>query len=268
MSYFKVKDPAKRDFLINDYLKLRRKVKSDLQSEKIGEQSLEESLARTFKPITDSQIALKDTFSKELQPIARNTTSTLQSIQGMKEPLQSITYPFATYPLLQDSTDTSRRGSEEETLSMGELALRYLSDTPNRDKTYGINHYSGKFRMGDRYVYINDNNIYVKNDNGKEIPFIGTAGLWELIQIKEPDKNIYTNVDLKNYAKLKFLTNSIRRNNNPKETHPKQTKAYKWNNILKPIWDAGDKVLSSGSGIEPTTSAATIILPQDPEALN
>ena len=64
-----------------------------------------------------------------------------------------------------------------------------------------------------------------------------------------------------------FITNSIRRNNDPKETHPKQTKTDKWNNILKPIWDARDKVLSSGSGIEPTTSAATIILPQDPEAL-
>ena len=260
MSYFKVKDPAKRDFLINDYLKLRQKVKSDLQSEKIGEQSLEESLARTFKPITDSQAAI----SKELQPIAQNTASTLQAIQRIPDQFNSITYPFATYPLLQDSTDTSRRGSEEETLSMGELALRYLSDTPNRDKTYGIRHYSGKFRMGDRYVYINDNNISVKNDDGVVIPFIGTAGLWELIQNKEPDKNIYTNVDLKNYAKLMFLTNSIRRYNNPKETHPKQSKSYKWNKILKPIWEAGDKDLSSGSGIEPTTSAATIILPQDP----
>ena len=89
MSYFKVKDPAKRDFLVNEHLKLKQKVKSDLQSEKIGEQSLEESLARTFKPITDSQAAI----SKELQPIAQNTTSTLQAIQGMKEPLQAITYP-------------------------------------------------------------------------------------------------------------------------------------------------------------------------------
>ena len=266
MSYFKVKDPAKRDFLVNDYLKLRRKVKSDLQSEKIGEQSLEESLARTFKPITDSQIALKDTFSKELQPIAQNTASTLQSIQGMKEPLQAISYPFATYPLVDSETQQVVDSKPQQVVTIGDIAQKYLKGAFSKNKpdtTFGIRTEDNKFYIGDKQARINNNDITIR-DGDNEFTYFGTPGLWELIQSKNPDKNVYTDNDLDKYYQLLILTNDIYQNNDPTQNKPKSSSSNKWKKIIAPIWDEiKERKKISGKGVD----ANTVILPQDPEAL-
>ena len=58
-------------------------------------------------------------------------------------------------------------------------------------------------------------------------------------------------------------TIALRRNNDESETKPKANKSWKWQHILKPIWD--EKDLCTGNGITP--SVPTIILPCDPIAL-
>ena len=52
-------------------------------------------------------------------------------------------------------------------------------------------------------------------------------------------------------------TNALRRNNDESETKPKANKSWKWNQILKLIWD--EKDLYTANGL--TISVPTIILP-------
>ena len=57
--------------------------------------------------------------------------------------------------------------------------------------------------------------------------------------------------------------NALRRNNEESGNKPKANKNWKWNHILKPIWN--EKDLHTGNGISP--SDLTIVLPCDPIAL-
>ena len=52
-------------------------------------------------------------------------------------------------------------------------------------------------------------------------------------------------------------TNSLYRDNNPENKRPKSCKNYKWNNILKDIWD--NRKGYEGSGV--------VVIPSDPNAL-
>ena len=65
----------------------------------------------------------------------------------------------------------------------------------------------------------------------------GTPGLWKLIVSKNPDYNIDTNDDYDNYMRLMLKTNTLHRDNNPDSNYPQSSKSYKWNTILKDIWD-------------------------------
>ena len=98
--------------------------------------------------------------------------------------------------------------------------------------------------------------------------YTGTPGLWELIVSKEPNSVIYNKNDLVNYQEIVRSTNTLRRNNDPNETHPKSNRGHKWTNLLKPIWEYGN-YYTSGKGVETTRdeSVKTIILPSDQQAL-
>ena len=76
-----------------------------------------------------------------------------------------------------------------------------------------------------------------------------------------------------NYQEIVIRSNTLKRNNDPNETHPKSNRGYKWTNLFKPIWD-GNFYLelredTSGEGVETTRdeSVKTIILPSDQQAL-
>ena len=52
-------------------------------------------------------------------------------------------------------------------------------------------------------------------------------------------------------------TNALRRGNDPEKKYPKSSKSYKWNNILKNIWDNRRGYEESG----------VVVIPRDPNAL-
>ena len=53
-------------------------------------------------------------------------------------------------------------------------------------------------------------------------------------------------------------TNAFLRDNDPEQKYPKSSKSYKWNNILKYIWDNRSRVYE-GKGV--------VVIPSDPNAL-
>ena len=55
MSFLKIKDPAKRDAIVKEYLDLKKNIRSNLLSERTGEMEMQTDLSKFFKPITETQ---------------------------------------------------------------------------------------------------------------------------------------------------------------------------------------------------------------------
>ena len=55
MSFLKITDPKKRDFIANEFLKTRQNIQHNFLSERVGDLSTQYELAKLFKPVTDMQ---------------------------------------------------------------------------------------------------------------------------------------------------------------------------------------------------------------------
>ena len=233
MSFLKISDPTERDAMVKEYLDLKKNIRDNLLSERTGEQQLQTDLSKFFKPITETQKATMREITEELKPIK----------EGIKKLPQAITFP--AYPSIE--------ASEKEIQTFGEVATNALfnfAEKKGADKTFGIYAANKIFYIGDKPIVIKDNNIIVGDEE-----YEGTPGFWQLIMLNTPED--FTKDDYGNYAKLLINTNSLHRNNNPNNPYPKSSKGYKWNKILKPIWDNREEY--EGSGV--------IVIPSDPNAL-
>jgi len=194
-------------------------------------------MSKLFKPITEAQRDVKDSLLGELRPI--------------KEKLPAITFPqrqaIAAAPEESEDLDTSG-------LFIGPVAEQYLRQFASQqevDKTFGIYDKDGKFYIGDSPIEIYGDNITVQ---GTE--YIGTPGFWELLVMKEPDRNIYTDNDRAEYAEIPKQTSAMKHGNNPASNKPKSSKGYKYKVIIKPIWED-----FYGKGLK------TVVIPSSPDAL-
>ena len=197
-------------------------------------------MSKLFKPITEAQRDVKESLLGELRPI--------------KEKLPAITFPQrqATAAPPEESEDLDTSG-----LFIGPVAEQYLRQFASQqevDKTFGIYDRDGKFYIGDSPIEIDGDNITVK---GTE--YTGTPGLWELLIMKEPDKNIYTDNDRAEYAEILKQTSAMKHGNNPASNKPKSSKGYKYKVIIKPIWE--DMYGTVGRGLK------TVVIPSAPDAL-
>ena len=263
MSFLKITDPAKRDFIVQEYLKTKDNVRKNYITERTGELGAQRELTKFFKPVIETQKTVAKDLSKEVtQPI---TSALLPITEGVQKAVALAKYPSIKAEEEGDVSDTS-------ILYLGEIASHYLRQFASKedvDKTFGLYDKDGVFYIGDSPVEIVDDNITIK---GKE--YEGTPGLWELLIMKRPNNTIYTPEDLVNYAKILHDTNAMKHNHNPKSMKSKSSKGQKYKEIIKPIWDdiySGYSYLSSGNGVkrsETTLSAAkTTVIPSDPNAL-
>ena len=83
MSFLKITDSKKRDFIVNEFLKTRHNIQQIFLSERVGDMSTQYELSKLFKPVTDMQQDLKEGLVSELTPIR----------EGMKNLPKSITFP-------------------------------------------------------------------------------------------------------------------------------------------------------------------------------
>jgi len=79
--------------------------------------------------------------------------------------------------------------------------------------------------------------LYGDNITVKGTEYTGTPGFWELLVMKEPDRNIYTDNDRAEYAEILKQTSAMKHGNNPASNKPKSRKGYKYKVIIKPIWE-------------------------------
>ena len=215
MSFLKISDPLKRDAIVKEYLELKKKIKSNFLSERIGEQQLQTDLSKFYKPITETQKATAREITEGLKPIREGIEKLPEAIQPLGE---------------EEGEEEEEEEKEEEDESVGEIAKDYLS-MEFRDKKFGIRKEKGHHYIGKTHVIIKDNDIVIP-ETGERLE--GTTGLWELIMSKNP-KN-FTEMDYDNYRYLITTSKVLHRGNNPKNPYPKASGSYKWMFLLRPIW--------------------------------
>ena len=96
MSFLKITDHKKRDFIANDILK---NIQQNFLSEHVSDLSTQYDLSKLFKPVTDMQKDLKEGLVSELKPIR----------EGVKNVPKTIT--FSQFPSITSYDDD---GEEEE----------------------------------------------------------------------------------------------------------------------------------------------------------
>ena len=238
MSILKIRDPSKRNQMVEEYLDLKKNIRDNLLSEKTGEQQLQTDLSKIFKPITDTQKAAAKEITEELKPIK----------EGIESLPQAITFP--AHPSIEASNE---KETFVEPYFIGDIAESYLRKFVSKeeaDTTYGLKDRKGAFYIGNKPVVIKENNIVVEDEE-----YEGTPGLWELIVSKK--QKDFTKEDYNSYAKLMVKTNVLHSGYNPENKKPRSSRSYKWTNILSDIWD--NRKNYGGSGV--------IIISGDPNAL-
>lgn len=259
MSFLKITDPSKREFIVNEFFKTKKNIQQSAMDERLGDIGLQYDLTKLYKPITESQAGL----SKELAAIKEATQQTTQSLKALPSQLKAISFP--QYPAIEAFEEES---PDTRTLELGHIASAYLqkyaSSKKETDTTFGIR--SGK----DGNFYIGKSPITIQGDDigvgGKT--YVGTPGLWELITLKDPNEQIYTAADVENYAKILNETDAMRQDKNP--NRPKSSRSVKYSKIIRPIWDRSHApYVGNTAELSPVTGNGvnTVILPDDPNEL-
>ena len=268
MSFIKIKDPRKREELVRDFIETRKRIKDNFMARKVGEAEYQTGLTKLFKPVTDTQKATAKEITDAQKATAEKFT---QELLPIKEGIEEL--PTKLFKKVFPSIEFKA----SDIINFGPLAVDALLKAfteKNIDRFYGIYAEDGKFKIGDKFITIEDNNIKVEDKI-----FVGTPGFWELITSKNPNPEYYTKEDLSKYQQLVILTNTAYRNNNPTQNYPKQSKGNKWKKIIKPIWEAIKeqeedeeeyKEFEEPDEDEPqpgTSGSGLKILPSDPNAL-
>ena len=271
MSFIKIKDPRKREELIKDFIETRKRIKDNFVARKVGEAEYQTGLTKLFKPVTETQKAT----AKEITEAQKTTAEKFASeLLPIKEGIEEL--PTKLFRKIFPSIEFKA----SDIINFGPLAVEALLQAftkNNIDLTYGIYAKDGKFKIGNKEVNIEDNDIKVDG-----ITFEGTPGFWELVTSKDPKLENYTDEDLNKYQRLVILTNTAYQNNNPKQNKPKSSRSNKWKNIITPIWEAikqqkeneedetedeYEEFTDKGTDLLPGTSGTGLILPSDPNAL-
>ena len=268
MSFIKVKDPRKREELIRDFIETRKRIKDNFIAKKVGEAEYQTGLTKLFKPVTETQKATTKEITEAQKATAEKFT---QELLPIKEGIEEL--PTKLFRKVFPSIELKA----SDIMNLGPLAVNALLQAftkKNIDLAFGLYAQEGKFKIGNKEVNIEDNDI-----NVDDIIFEGTPGFWELITSKNPNPDNYTSEDLDKYRQLLLLTNAVYRDNNPDNNNPKSSKSPKWKNIIKPIWEQIKKQKEEEEEYEeeyeepatipftPTKGTGLKILPSDPNAL-
>ena len=256
MSFLKISDPLKRDAIVKEYLELKKKIRDNFLSERVGEQQLQTGLSNFYRPITETQKATTREITEGLKPISEGLKTIREEIYNIPD-IVSDMEAIKKYGKEKEEEEEE----EEDDEAIGEIARHFLTK-PDTDKTFGVRKKKGHHYIGNQHVVIEDDNIIISKYNER---FEGTPGLWELIMSKNP-KN-FTDKDYDNYKDLMIMTNALHHDNNENNPHPKSSGGAKWK-LLSPIWYRKKGGLyrfpKKKEGYE---GEGVVVIPSDPNAL-
>ena len=241
-------------------MSLKKKIRSNFLSERVGEQQLQTDLSKFYKPITETQKATARDITEGLKPISeglKTIRKEVHDIPGIVSDMEAV----KRYGQEKQEEEEEEEEDEEDE-NIGEIAINYLKIPEHkRDTTFGIKKENGDHYIGKTHVIIEDDDIIIAKTGER---FTGTHGLWKLITSKNPDLNKieWDKLDEENYVRLMEKTNVLHQGDDPKNPYAKSSGGKKWNNILTYIWHTRKfpkKGEYQGSGV--------VVIPSDPNAL-
>ena len=119
MSFLKISNPLKRDAIVKEYLELKKNIRNNLLSERIGESELQTDLSKFYKPITETQKATTREITEGLKPISETQKAIAREItEGLKPIREGIEkLPEAMKPISK-TTEEKKEEKSPETLGV------------------------------------------------------------------------------------------------------------------------------------------------------
>jgi hypothetical protein len=216
MTFYKITDPSKRDEIVKEMIKSRKKIQQNSLSDKIGNIEAEKFYDTMFRPITETQKEIKEEIQKI--PTVVNIEQDLNKQLAIEE-------------------------EKKKSTLLGPVATYYMSKFANKegvDKVFGIYaNAENKFYIGNKEIEFDHDDIIIDGSR-----FRGTEGLWDLIVNKKP--SYFTDEDYDDYVRLMKKTNALHQNNDPNNKRPKSSTSKKYKELIKPIWEALKGTTGSG----------------------
>ena len=130
MSFLKINDPLKRDAIVKEYLELKKKIRDNFLSERIGEQQLQTDLSKFYKPITETQKATTREITEGFKPVREGLETISREIKDIPDIVSGM-------EAIKKHEEEEEEEEEEEDKNIGEIARYYLGKQ-YRDTTFGI----------------------------------------------------------------------------------------------------------------------------------
>ena len=157
MSFLKISDPLKRDAIVKEYLGLKKKIRDNFLSERIGESELQTDLSKFYRPITEKQKATTREITEGLKPIKEGLKPIKEGLKPIMEGIDNIPYIISSEQRIREfekeleeekklkekkeekkleEDEEEEEYEEEEDKNIGEIARHYLNK--QCDTTFGI----------------------------------------------------------------------------------------------------------------------------------
>ena len=230
MSFLSIPDPKRRDALVREYATSLETIRQRNRHNRLQTTSDKRELAKIFSPVVKASEAVSTTVSKEINPLKRDMQLLTDSIKENTREQKRV--KTETYPD-QKRIKTEAAGGEDEQgqQQSNNIAYYYLkTKTTGKDNVYGIfTNSDGKLQMGNKNVFIQDNNIIVG-----DVTYEGTEGLWSLVMDTKPKPSLYTNRDVDHYKELLQHTNvAFEPNTTSSKRRPRSS--TKWKQTIEPL---------------------------------
>src|SRR6218665_83396 len=142
MSFLKVTDPSKRDFIVEQFLKSKKNIKQKFLAERLGDIGLQRKLTKMFKQIVNSQSTISKEQKALLSTIIENSAEPSFALKALpasiSASLKAIKLP--QYPSIEAYEEDSV--SDIKTLELGDIATKflqqYVSDKRTVDTTISL----------------------------------------------------------------------------------------------------------------------------------
>jgi len=217
MSLLKIKDPSKRDKLVAEYLKTKKKIQEDFRSERLGEQSLHEDFGKMFKPITEQQQKSSEDIISKLEHL-QEAIENSPALQALPWGSQAEALPEPPLPI-----------------NIGRTIGTHLIKSYGKeygDKTYG-------FKNKGIYFFIGNSEVKFEGDNleiGGKI-YKGTPVVLDLISMDKTKIKDATKTDKDNYLEILKETGAMYELDKNGKLKIKAPSGKKYGNIIKPLRD-------------------------------
>ena len=175
MAFIDIKDPEKREEIVQDYVKNLKEIRERNENEKMRGITQKQDLARVFQPVVQATEKSASQITSELKNLKNEVEKPKEENEEPKATNKALEYYFEHFP------------------------------KSKIDQYFGVYKENGIYMMGNKEITVdNNNNIWL--DNGTD-SYKGTFGLWKLIMLKAPAG--YFDEDLDNYKRLIERTNAL-----------------------------------------------------------